>query len=237
MQLYPAIDLKGGRVVRWVEGETRGATIYHDDPLEQARAYVSDGAAWLHVVDMDRAFRTGADNIEWVRRIAAIPGVEVQVGGNVDTVSWASEVIAAGASRVILGCTTLEDADLSAALVERVGGARCAVALDASDGRLARRDSDEPMSLSVESAVRRVLDLGVATVVYRDLERDGLMMGADIAGAVRIAAMGLGVIVAGGVAGLAEIELAARSGLQGVIVGRALYEGRFTLPEALACSQ
>ncbi|UCG85989.1 MAG: 1-(5-phosphoribosyl)-5-[(5-phosphoribosylamino)methylideneamino] imidazole-4-carboxamide isomerase [Gemmatimonadota bacterium] len=237
MQLYPAIDLKGGRVVRWLEGEATAATVYNEDPFEQARSYVADGAAWLHVVDMDRAFRTGADNMGWVREIAAIPGVEIQVGGNVDTVSWAREAIAAGASRVVLGTGTLLDPGLSTALIEQVGAGRCAVALDTRDGRLARRGSEEPLELSLEAAVRRVLDQGVATVIYRDLSRDGLTGGADIAGAVQLSAMGIGVIAAGGVAGLAEIEQAARSGLQGVVVGRALYEGRFTLREALACLQ
>jgi phosphoribosylformimino-5-aminoimidazole carboxamide ribotide isomerase len=237
MQLYPAIDLKGGRVVRWLDGATAGAAIYHDDPLEQARSYVADGAVWLHVVDMDRAFRTGAGNIDWVRRIAAIRGVAVQVGGNVNTRSWASEAVAAGASRVVLGTSTLVDPDLCAALVECVGAGRCAVALDACNGRLAQRGSDEPMELSVAAAVRRVLDLGVTTVVYRDLMCDGQMRGADIGGAARLAAMGIGVIAAGGVAALAEIKQAVRDGLEGVIVGRALYEGRFTLREALDCLQ
>jgi phosphoribosylformimino-5-aminoimidazole carboxamide ribotide isomerase len=235
MELYPAIDLKGGRVVRWLERESEGADVYHDRPLEQALSYAADGASWLHVVDLDRAFRTGSDNTEWVSRMTGIPEVAVQVGGNVDTLDWASEAIAAGARRVVLGTSTLRDAGSAAALVERIGAARCAVSLDVRGGRLAQRGSDQPMELSVEDALRMIAEMSVTTVVYRDLDRDGQALGADIEGAVRVAGRGVDVILAGGVGGLAEIEQAARCGLGGVIVGRALYEGRFTLKQALEC--
>jgi phosphoribosylformimino-5-aminoimidazole carboxamide ribotide isomerase len=236
MRLYPAIDLKGGRVVRWLEGETTRETVYRGDPIEHARQFMADGADWLHVVDMDRAFGTG-DNIDWVRQLAALPEVEVQVGGNVATLEWAHEAVAAGASRIVLGTGAVLDSGLFTELVREIGKDRCAVALDTRAGNLALRGSRAKVGMSIETAVQRTLELGVVTLVYRDLERDGLVMGADIAGASRIGSLGAEVIVAGGVAGLADIESAVDNGLAGVIVGRALYEGRFTLREAIECSQ
>ena len=237
MRIYPAIDLKGGRVVRWLEGETTRETVYRGNPIEHARQFMADGADWLHVVDIDRAFGTGCDNIDWLRKLAALPEVEVQVGGNVANLEWASEAVAAGASRIILGTGAVLDLGLFTELVRAIGTKRCAVALDTRAGNLTLRGSRARAEISIETAVERALGLGVVTVVYRDLERDGLVLGADIAGASRIQSLGAEVIVAGGVAGLADIESAVVTGLAGVIVGRALYEGRFTLREAIACSQ
>jgi phosphoribosylformimino-5-aminoimidazole carboxamide ribotide isomerase len=237
MRLYPAIDIKGGRVVRWLEGEATRETVYHGDPLDHARGFIRDGADWLHVVDMDRAFGTGDDNSEWVRELAALPEVDVQVGGDVADPEWAGEAVSVGASRVVLGTKGLLDAGLFTELVRATGANRCAVALDARAGNLALRGRRGPVGLSIEAAVQRALESGVRTVVYRDLERDGLVLGADIAGACKVGSMGVDVVVAGGVAGLRDIHSAAKSGLAGVIVGRALHEGRFTLREALACLQ
>ncbi len=237
MRLYPAIDLKGGRVVRWVEGETTRETVYGDDPFGRAKYFVDQGAKWLHVVDMDRAFRTGGDNLELIRRIALIPEAMIQVGGNIDSVEWARDAVAAGAARVVIGTSAALDAELFQSLVQAVGPNQCALALDTRDGNLALRVSDVPVMPSTGAVVQRALDLGVRTIVYRDLARDGLVMGADIDGAGAIASLDVDVIVAGGVAGLDDITLAARRGMAGVIVGRALYEGRFTLREAIECSR
>ncbi len=237
MRLYPAIDLKGGRVVRWLEGETTRETVYGEDPFVRARYYVDQGAEWLHVVDMDRAFRTGGDNLELIRRIAQIPEVMIQVGGNIDSVEWARDAMVAGAARVVIGTSAALDAELFQSLVQEVGPSQCALALDTRDGNLALRVSDVPVMPSTGAVVQRALDLGVRTIVYRDLARDGLVMGADIDGAAAIASLDVDVIVAGGVAGLDDIALAARRGMAGVIVGRALYEGRFTLREAIECSR
>ena len=237
MRLYPAIDLKGGRVVRCLEGETTRETVYGHDPLGTARYFVDQGVEWLHIVDMDRAFRTGGDNLELIRRIAQIPEARIQVGGNIDSVEWARDAMAVGASRVVIGTSVALDAGLFQSLVREVGSDRCAVALDIRDGNLALRVSDVPVTLTTGTVVQRALDLGVRTIVYRDLARDGLLMGADISGAAVIASLDVDVILAGGVAGLDDIELAARRGMAGVIVGRALYEDRFTLREAIECSR
>jgi len=237
VRLYPAIDLKGGCVVRCFEGETTRETVYGDDPFETATYFVEQGAEWLHVVDMDRAFRTGGDNLELIRRIAQIPEARIQVGGNIDSVEWARDAMAVGASRVVIGTSAALDAELFQSLVREVGPDRCAVALDIRDGNLVLRVRDVPVALSIDAVVQRALNVGVRTIVYRDLARDGLVMGADISGAAAIASLDVDVILAGGVAGLDDIESAAQRGMAGVIVGRALYEDRFTLREAIECSR
>ncbi len=237
MQLYPAIDLKGGRVVRWLEGESVRETVYRDNPLEQAESFLADGAEWLHVVDMDKAFETGADNLDWIARIAANHELKVQVGGNVNSESWAAEALDAGASRVVLGTAAVLNPSLLERLVDIVGPSRCGVALDTREGRPALRGGDAPVTESASDLTRRAMDLGVSTIIYRDLMRDGLGVGADIAGAAKLVSEGADVIVAGGVAGLDDVREALQKELAGIIVGRALYEGRFTLREAIECSR
>ncbi len=235
MQIYPAIDIRGGRVVRRVEGRRPGATVYGDDPYAQALAFQEAGARWLHVVDMDRAFQTGGDNTEWIHRIAAIDDVKVQVGGNVSTGDWAQRMLDAGADRVILGTATALDRRNFDDMVSEIGPGRCGLAVDVRSGALALRGTSFPSPATVHDVVNRALAAGVPLIVFRDLDRDGLVVGADIAGAARVAETGARVVVAGGVAGLDDVRAARRAGLDGVIVGRALYEGRFTLHEAEQC--
>ncbi len=235
MQIYPAIDIKGGRVVRMVEGPRRDDADYGRDPLEQARVFADAGAQWLHVVDMDRAFGSGGDNTEWIRRIAELDNVKIQVGGNISTLAWARTALDAGARRVILGTETALDKPGFATLVGALGQAACGLAVDVRQGSLALRTSRRAARMSVHDVVRRALDLGVNTIVYRDLDRDGSIAGADVDGAARLTTSGARVILAGGVAGLAELRAAKQAALAGVIVGRALYERLFTLEEAQAC--
>lgn len=211
-------------------------TDYGDDPVAQALAYQRAGASWIHVVDMDRAFHTGRDNLEIVRRIAALSDVQVQIGGNIDSEAWLQDALQTGASRVVLGTSAAIDRRTLRSLVAIAGAENCAVAIDTRAGRPAVRRSDQTIDESVSDLVSRALECGVRAIVYRDLARDGLVQGADIEGASRLAELGIQVIVAGGVAGLDDVRAAARAGLAGVIVGRALYDNRFTLEEAIACS-
>jgi phosphoribosylformimino-5-aminoimidazole carboxamide ribotide isomerase len=231
MQILPAIDIRNGRLARRHEP---GADA---DPLAQAARFLEQGATWLHVVDMDRALKTGRENTAWVRRVCALPDALVQVGGNVDTAAWAAEMVDAGAARVVLGTATALGGTLGS-LAAVVTAERAAFNLDVRGGRPAVRSVGERASTtSPEDLVRTALHYGVTTVVYRDLDRDGQASGADLDGAERLTASGVAVIAAGGVADLAELRDAKRRGLAGVIVGRSLYEGRFGLAEALACSR
>jgi len=235
VEIYPAIDIQGGRVSR-ADASTSGAEPEASDPLVQAEAFVARGACWVHVVDMDRAFGTGGQNDEWVRHICSLGGVQVQVGGNVNTVRWADEAMGGGASRVVLGMGVVATPALLTDIVSSIGPAAAAVAVDVRDGRPALRGEAEPFALDLSDVIQRVLEGGIEIVVHRDLERDGSLAGADLAGAAALSRLGFEVIAAGGVAGVTEMIEARGLGLDGVIVGRALYEGRFTLEEAIACS-
>jgi len=226
VELFPAVDVQGGRVVR-------SAAL---DPLAVARRFAHDGARWVHFVDLDRALGTG-DNRELARRFVAGTGAEllVQVGGALGTEAAIAEMLAWGATRVVIGTRAAIDAGLVARLLARHGPDRLAVGIDARDGRVAARASTTVVDLTPVELARRVQAVGARTAIYTDAARDGTLTGPDLDGAQAIAALGLDVIVSGGVASLDDLRRAADAGLAGAIVGRALHEGRFTLAQALAC--
>ena len=230
MELYPAIDVQGGRVAR---------SAASDDPLAVARRFARDGARWVHFVDLDHARGTG-DNRELTRRFLAGAGLPVQVGGGLRSAAAVAELLRWGAHRVVIGSRAAMDAGLVAGLLAQHGADRLAIAIDTRDGRVAPREAGSPAVLEAAPAelARRVQSLGVRTVIYTDAARDGMLAGPDVDGARALVALGggLDVIVSGGIASLDDVRRAADAGLAGAIVGRALHEGRFTLVEALACA-
>lgn len=232
MELYPAVDVEGGRVAR-----AAAASPSPEDPVAVARRFARDGARWLHFVDLDRAFGRG-DNRALARRFLAEAGLPVQVGGGLATDAAIAEMLDWGARRVVIGSAAAADRALVARLLARHGADRLAVGVDVRDGRIAPRGAPAgaPPGVSPLELARGVRALGVRTVVYADTARDGTLAGADLAGAAAVAALGLDVIVSGGIASLDDLRRARAARLAGAIVGRALLEGRFTLVEALACS-
>jgi phosphoribosylformimino-5-aminoimidazole carboxamide ribotide isomerase len=234
LELYPAVDVQGGRVVRLRQGEARRATAYADDPVAVARQMEAAGARWVHFVDLDRAFGTG-DNRELARRFLSAATVRVQVGGGLRTEEAIEEMLAWGASRVVIGTKAATDPALVENLLARHGADRLAIGIDAKDGRVAMRGWTEVFDLTPLQLAKRVRDQGARTAIYTDVARDGMLSGPDIEGARALAAFGLDVIASGGVASLDDIRAIRDAGLAGAIVGRALYEGRFTLTDALRC--
>lgn len=237
MDLFPAIDLRAGRVVRLSQGEADRETSYHHDPVAQAERFVAEGARWIHVVDLDRAFGTG-DNQATVAAIArALAGrVHIQFGGGIRSLGALEAVLALGVSRGVLGTAAITDPALAGAAVARVGGERVAVGLDTKGGMVAIRGWVETTPLTGLEAGRRMVADGVRTLIYTDVVRDGMLTGPDIAGAVALQETGASVIASGGVSTLEDLRAVHRAGLAGAIIGRALYEGRFTLSEALAAT-
>ena len=227
MELYPAVDIEGGRVARSTSAS---------DPIAAVRQFARDGARWVHVVDLDRAFGKG-ENRELTRRLLAEAAVRIQVGGGVTSDDGVAELVGWGATRVVIGTAGAVDAVLVARLLGRYGAERLAVGIDARDGRVAARGSDVRLALAPLELARRLHDQGARTVIYTDAARDGNLAGPDVDGARAIAALGEGldVIVSGGVASLDDLRRVRDAGLAGAIVGRALHEGRFTLHEALTC--
>jgi phosphoribosylformimino-5-aminoimidazole carboxamide ribotide isomerase len=235
VDLYPAIDIRHGRVVRLSQGEATRQTVYGEDPVAVAEQFAEQGAEWLHVVDLDRAFGDG-ENLALVRRMVVRVGwrVRVQLGGGMRSADAVRQGLAQGVSRVVIGTAAAVDPAVVPAAVSDEGADRIAVGIDARDGQVVIRGWTATAPLTVVDLAARVAGEGVRTAIYTDVARDGMLGGPDLAGAVRLQGLGLAVIASGGVASLADLTAAREAGLSGAIVGRALYEGRVTLPDALA---
>lgn len=235
--VFPAIDLKGGQVVRLAEGDMARATVYGDDPAAQALAFASAGAEHLHVVDLDGAFAGDAVNAAAVEAIvAAFPG-HVQLGGGIRTRASIERWFDLGVSRVVIGTAALQDPELVREAARDFPGG-IVVAVDARDGMVATAGWADVSDVPIADMARRFEDAGVAALLFTDVGRDGLLKGCNIEATVDLArATDIPVIASGGVAGISDIRLLAihaRDGIEGVITGRALYDGRLDLAAALA---
>jgi phosphoribosylformimino-5-aminoimidazole carboxamide ribotide isomerase len=234
VELYPAVDVQGGRVVRLRQGAADDATAYADDPVAVAQGFARGGARWVHFVDLDRAFGRG-DNRALAQSFLAAAGVPVQVGGGLRTPEAIEEMLAWGATRVVIGTKAATDPELVERLLAHHGPERLAIGIDAKHGQVAVRGWTEVFDLTALQLAERVRAQGARTVIYTDVARDGMLTGPDVGGARALSELGLDVIASGGVASLDDLRAIRAAGLAGAIIGRALYEGRFTLREALAC--
>ncbi|HUO71993.1 MAG TPA: 1-(5-phosphoribosyl)-5-[(5-phosphoribosylamino)methylideneamino]imidazole-4-carboxamide isomerase [Solirubrobacteraceae bacterium] len=237
MILLPAIDMLDGKAVRLAKGDFDAKTVYDADPLEAAKRWVAGGARRLHVVDLDGA-RTGEPvNLEHVRRIARAVDVPLQVGGGLRTIEAVDAAIEAGAARVVLGTAAFSDLEFLDEAVERYGE-RVSVSIDARAGRLATSGWTVQTEIPVEDVVERMRSRGVRRFVYSSIDRDGTMNGPDLDRARRFAqALQGSFVYSGGISTLDDLRalVALRQvNLSGVIVGKALYERRFSVPDALA---
>jgi len=226
VKLYPAVDIEGGRVAR-----AHGAMA---EPLAALDTFTRAGARWIHLVDMDRAYGR-KDNHEDIEAVLQAATVNVQVGGGLFREADIEQMFVLGATRVVIGPRGAIDGALVERLVVRHGAARLAVGIDAKDGRVAPRGTQDILDLTAQELAQRVAQLGIHTIIYNEVTRDGKLTGPDIAGARQIAVIGVDVIVSGGVGSLDDLRAARAAGLAGACVGRALYDGKFTIAEALAC--
>lgn len=228
MELYPAVDVQGGRVARVPPG-------HPDEPLAVAHAFAAAGARWVHYVDLDRAYGRG-DNRALARRFLAEAGLLVQIGGGLIAPDDISEMLDWGAARVVLGARAAADGALLQHLTARHDQRKLAVAIETKDGQLRPRGAaGPPLDLTPAQLARHAFDHQIRTVVYTDVSRDGSLAGPDVDGARTIATAGSEVIVSGGIGSLEDLTRVRAAGLAGAVVGRALHEGRFSLPDALAC--
>ena len=237
MIVFPAIDLKGGEVVRLAEGDMDRATVYGDDPAAQARLFAEAGAGHLHVVDLDGAFAGESRNREAVEAIvSAFPGY-VQLGGGIRDRGAVEGWCDLGVARIVIGSAALKDPAFVRDMAREFEGG-IVVAVDAKDGMVATEGWAEVSDVPVADMARRFEDAGVASLLFTDVGRDGLLKGCNIDATVELARQtDLPVIASGGVKGLDDIHvlsLHAGEGIEGVITGRALYEGRLDLSAALA---
>jgi phosphoribosylformimino-5-aminoimidazole carboxamide ribotide isomerase len=235
--VFPAIDLKGGQVVRLAEGDMDRATVYGDDPAAQAMLFADQGAEYLHVVDLDGAFAGASVNGEAVKSIVErFPG-HVQLGGGIRDRAAIERWFDLGVSRVVIGTAALENPELVREAARDFPGG-IVVAVDARDGMVATRGWADVSTVEVIDLARRFEDAGVAALLFTDVGRDGMLKGCNVEATVDLArAVRIPVIASGGVKGIAEIHvlaLHAVDGIEGVITGRALYDGRLDLAAALS---
>jgi phosphoribosylformimino-5-aminoimidazole carboxamide ribotide isomerase len=239
MILFPAIDLKDGACVRLLRGNMEAVTVFNDSPADQAQAFVEAGTSWLHMVDLNGAFDGESVNGVAVRAILDVTraaDVQVQLGGGIRTRDQVSAWLSDGIDRIILGTAAVKNPDLVTGSCREFPG-RIVVGIDARGGRVAVEGWAETSDLAVGELARRFAGVGVAAVIYTDIDRDGAMGGPNVEATVALAeAIDIPVIASGGVSSLADVEVFlphAASGIAGVISGRAIYDGRIDLAVAL----
>lgn len=239
MMIFPAIDLLDGKVVRLHQGRLDAVKVYNEDPVDQARRWADGGAGWLHVVDLDGAVLGKPSNIDDVHRIVEAVEVPVQVGGGIRTMETIRLYLEAGVRRVVLGTTLVTHPELVAEACREHGDGIVA-GVDARDGKVAIEGWREGTAFGVLELVRELEVLGIQRLAYTDIALDGTQQGVNY-GAYRALAdrIDIPIIASGGVSSLDDVRdlLSIGTQVEGVIIGTALYEGRFTLPEAIAAAR
>ena len=232
--IYPAIDLRGGKVVRLKEGDPARMTSYSDDPAETAKRWIDAGAAWLHIVNLDGAFgesdNVNRDALESILKL----GVRVQFGGGMRSLDAIDAALSLGVSRVVLGTIAIEQPDVVADALKHFGAERIAVGIDARDGLVRTRGWKDNSGVKTTDLAIQMRTLGLATVIFTDISRDGLGSGLNIPSTRELVEVsGLDIIASGGVHTIDDVIAAKDARLAGVIIGRALYEETIELEKAL----
>ena len=237
MIVFPAIDLRRGRCVRLRQGRLEAETVFSDDPVAMAEHWASQGAEWLHVVNLDGAFGQASSNLRVVEEMVAAVGIPIQFGGGLRAMADIEGALELGLARVILGTVAVKEPSLVAEAVKRFGAERIVVGIDARKGNVATHGWQEISSLAATELALRVKELGVERVVYTDIARDGMLSGVNVEATRELAQRtGLKTIASGGVSSLDDVrrlkEVEA-GGVEGVIIGQALYSGALELREAI----
>jgi len=235
--VYPAIDLRGGRCVRLVQGEFDRETVFGDDPVAMARRWEAEGARWLHVIDLDGARAGHPVQTDLVRTICRAVSIPVQVGGGLRDQAAVAAVLEAGAARAVVGTIAARDPERCAAVC-RANPGRVAVGIDARDGRVRVSGWAEAESVDPVALAARLAHMGAAAIIYTDIGKDGTEQGPNLEATRDVArATPLPVIASGGVGSLVDVRAVkqlATDGIEGIIIGRAIYAGKFALRDALA---
>jgi len=232
--VYPAIDLRGGKVVRLKEGDPERLTEYSDDPAETALRWLSAGAKWLHIVNLDGAFGEKDEANHLALQLIVKLGAQVQFGGGIRSIDAIEQALQLGISRVVLGTVAVERPDIVVDALKKFGSQKVAVGIDARDGLVRTRGWLDNSGIAAADLALQMRTLGLRTVIFTDIRRDGLGSGLNIPSTRQLAERsGLDVIASGGVHTLEDVIAAREANLAGVIIGRALYEGSINLKEAL----
>ena len=238
MIIFPAIDLKGGRCVRLKRGEMASATVFNDVPADQARVFANSGFEWLHCVDLDGAFEGRSANGDAIKAIRAAISLPIQLGGGIRDRAAIDSWLGAGISRVILGTAALRNPSLVREAAKAHSGC-IAVGIDAKDGKVAVEGWAETSDITAIELAKRFEDAGVAAIIFTDIARDGMLQGVNLEATVALAdSVRIPIIASGGVAGLDDLkDIASCANIAGVIIGRALYDGRIDPHAALAIAK
>ncbi len=235
MEVIPAIDLKSGRCVRLYQGDYRQETVYSDDPRSVALDWQKQGAPRLHLVDLDGAVEGRPANLQVITDIVGALTIPVQVGGGIRDIETAQAVLEAGANRVGIGTAAVRNPSLVSQLCQNYGSQRVVVAVDARDGRVAIEGWTQETSVDAEALGKRMAELGVIRLLYTDISRDGTLTEPNFgAHAELVKSTGLAVQASGGISSLEHVSRLVEAGVEGAIVGRALYTGDIKLAEAIA---
>ena len=235
MEVIPSIDLKSGRCVRLYQGDYQQETVYSEDPISVASTWQEQGASRLHLVDLDGAVQGNPANLEIISAIVSRLTIPVQVGGGIRELATAEKLLSLGVDRVVIGTAAVENPRLVQELCQRHGVQRVVVALDARDGQIAIKGWTEETSVSVLELANDMAQLGVCRLLYTDIARDGTLTEPNFAANRSLVEnTGLAVQASGGIASLDHINRLSQTGVEGVILGRALYTGDIKLAEAIA---
>ncbi len=233
MEIYPAIDLRGGRCVRLLQGRFDAETVYSDNPVEVALRWQEEGAGWLHVVDLDGARAGAPQQLQIVAQIAQAVRIPIQLGGGIRTETDVQKAFEAGVARVVLGSVAVHDP----AFAERMfaqWGERVVLGVDARDGKVAVHGWQEQTEVDALELIRQMAQRGARRVIVTDIARDGTLTGANLQMlSLLVREAGVPIIASGGVASLDDLLALKQAGVEGAIIGQALYTGRIRLREAL----
>jgi len=240
MIIFPAIDLKDGQCVRLVQGKAENKTIYSDNPVEIAKSFTNKGAQWLHIVDLDGAFSGTPQNSQVIAQIAADINIPFQVGGGLRTIKDIKKTLALGAARVIIGTRAVTNQDFVKELIDSFGQEKIVLGLDVRNGMVAVDGWIETSSLDMLEFALHMKEIGIKQVVFTDISRDGLLQGPNLP-AIKTLAIntGLQIIASGGVSSLeniSELKQLESLGVNGAIIGKALYDGKLDLKQAIAAA-
>ena len=237
MELIPAIDLRGGRCVRLHQGDFDRETVFSDDPLSMAHRWQQEGGPRLHLVDLDGAATGEPAHLDTITAIVGALNIPVQVGGGIRNAETAKAWLDAGVDRVVIGTAAVRNPGMVAELCRVHGSHRVVVSVDARDGMVSLQGWTESSEVSVLELARSMADLGVERLLYTDIARDGMLTGPDIdTNAKLVEETGMAILASGGVASANDIRQLVPTGVEGVIVGRALYTGALSLPAAMAAA-
>lgn len=237
MNIYPAVDIKGGKCVRLVQGDFDKETVYLENPVEAAKMWQDQGAKWIHVVDLDGAKTGTPSNVDVIKNIRKALSANIQVGGGIRNMSTVENYLNLGVNRVIFGSSAITNPSLVKETIDRFGADKVAVGIDVRQNQVAIEGWTKSSGIAIEKALGQLKDMGVKTIIYTDISRDGMMKGPNFTGIEKVLSFGdFSVIASGGISSMQDLKQLAlyeNKGLEGAIIGKALYNGALDLKTVL----